>query len=187
MRGGAGFGEPVPFSRALGMARSLESGHALEVIIGACSCRRTGAHPGSSPWQAFAGTCANIEGHGFWKVGTRRRVSAASNTPIHSARIWVVSASSFALKTASVRMSRSLLRPASDREPRPTGKLLDARSSGTARKTLLADALCLPGEFRKNTSGRSRKCPSRNLSGKLPQRPSFAPTRIERCSAPSFP
>jgi hypothetical protein len=157
----------------------LESGHALEVIIGACSCRRTGAH--------FAGTCASIEGHGFCKVRTRRRVSAASNTPIHSARIWVVSASSFALKTASVRMSRSLLRPASDREPRPTGKLLDARSSGTARKTLLADALCLPGEFRKNTSGRSRKCPSRNLSGKLPQRPSFAPTRIERCSAPSFP
>jgi hypothetical protein len=101
--------------------------------------------------------------------------------------MWVVSASSSALKIASVRMCWLLLRPASNRGSQPTGKLLDARSSGTARKTLLADALCLPGKFRKNTSGRSRKCPSRNLSRKLPQLPSFAPTRIERCSAPSFP
>src|SRR6266705_6086543 len=35
-----------------------ESGHALESLIGACSYRRTGTHPGSSPGQAFAGTCA---------------------------------------------------------------------------------------------------------------------------------
>src|SRR5258706_16169378 len=28
-------------------------------MFGACSCRRTGIHPGSGPGQAFAGTCAS--------------------------------------------------------------------------------------------------------------------------------
>src|SRR5207253_416880 len=32
----------------------------LESSIGACSYRRTGTHPGSSPGQAFAGTCAKL-------------------------------------------------------------------------------------------------------------------------------
>jgi hypothetical protein len=47
---------------------------------------------------------------------------------------------------------------ASDREPRPTGKLFFARSSGTAQKTLVANAMCLAPEFRERTSDSSRKC-----------------------------
>ena len=69
--------------------------------------------------------------------------------------------------------------PASDREPQPAGRLFAARSSGTARKTLLADAECSPEEFRRNRSDRSRKCRPLDLAGKLPQLPPFAVTTIE--------
>ena len=43
-----------------------------------------------------------------------------------------------------------LLRP-SDREPQPTRSFFAARSLGMARKTVLADAVRLADEFRKNT------------------------------------
>src|ERR1700747_734106 len=35
-----------------------ESEHALDPLVGGCSCRRTGVRPASSAGQAFAGTCA---------------------------------------------------------------------------------------------------------------------------------
>jgi hypothetical protein len=42
-------------------------------------------------------------------------------------------------------------RPASDRESPPVGKRFDARSLGTARRTLAADVACPPREFRRHT------------------------------------
>ena len=84
--------------------------------------------------------------------------SNAARTTTHSARIWVAWTSSSQI--GPFRMSQLLLRPASDREPQPNDKLFAARSSGTARKTLLATAMCLPKEFRANTTDRSRKCRS---------------------------
>src|SRR5882757_3874184 len=37
----------------------ISPGSAVDSRVGACPCRRTGFHPGSSPGQAFAGTCAS--------------------------------------------------------------------------------------------------------------------------------
>ena len=45
-----------------------------------------------------------------------------------------------------------LLRPLSDREPQPARNVFAARSLGIARKNVLADAVRLADEFRKNTS-----------------------------------
>ena len=41
---------------------SIESGCALSSRVGACPVRKTGIHPGSSPGQAFSGTCARPPG-----------------------------------------------------------------------------------------------------------------------------
>src|SRR5215468_1812502 len=61
-------------SHAVIRARSVptESQRALDSLFGAYSCRRTGAHPGSGPGQAFAGICAK-------RAGRRQRGVEALN------------------------------------------------------------------------------------------------------------
>jgi general secretion pathway protein H len=38
---------------------------AIGLLCGACPCRKTGTHPGSSPGQAFSGTCARASQRGI--------------------------------------------------------------------------------------------------------------------------
>jgi len=72
-------------------------------------------------------------------------------------------------------------RPALHRGDQSTDILCATRNSGTARKTLAANAVRLAPEFRKSTSNSSRS--SRQLQfwqlyGTPPRRPTFMPARI---------
>jgi hypothetical protein len=108
----------------------------------------------------------------------------AANLPIHSRAISVVATASFQIGV--FRISGMFLRAVADREDQATDDPFAARNSGTARKTLVANAICSVLEFRKNMPDRSRKRRSYWFPGKLPRLPAFVSTRIGRRAAPLF-